>query len=378
MTTANFHTTKLQRNVPAKARPLTVYIKPSDYCNVGCDHCYLPKEVRANKYRMSESTFESSIQTIKDMAKNQNAPGVLIVWHGGEPLSLPVDYFESLASKLQKEIPEAVQSLQTSLIPYSQRWENLIKNHFESEIGSSIDFTQRTLRGSAEEYQDFWMKKVTKARENGFKIIPGIVPSISEIGRGKEIVEWMENRGFRQWNIDRYNQYSEFDPARPLNKAHSQFLSEVFLEVMEYAKKGIFISVNTIKASLGGVLFNQPGDRWGGHCSHDFLVINPDGSTNACPDKISFESFSNIKDGYKGYKDSEQRKAWIRLHLMGHRNSDCPTCPFNTFCKSGCPLTPNDVEAEGECSGYNKYLKTVLEFTQKNQKLTIDYLEATQ
>lgn len=380
MTTADVHTSpqKINLNVPPKARPLTVYIKPSDYCNVGCDHCYLPKEVRANKMRMSQKTFQASLKAIKDMAKQQNAPGVLIVWHGGEPLSLPVSYFEDLTKQLQEEIPDAIQSLQTSLIPYSEKWNDLIKNYFDSEIGSSIDFTQRTLKGSSRAYHEFWMKKVSKARSAGFSVVPGIVPSKNEVGKGKEIVDWMSDRGFSRWNIDRYNQYSQFDPNRPLNKEHSKFLTEVFHAVMDKAKKGDFVAINVVRAGIGGVLFNMPGDRWGGHCSHDFLVINPDGGTNACPDKISFESFSNISDGYGSYKKSQARKDWIKLHLMGHRNPDCPTCPFNTFCKSGCPLTPNDVPSEGECSGYNRYLKEVLNFSKTDLNLLLEYLEATQ
>lgn len=364
-------------NLPPNARPLTVYLKPSDYCNVGCDHCYLPIKVRANKMRMDDDTFKASIETIKTMAKRQNAPGVLIVWHGGEPLSLPVDYFTEMADSIQAEIPDAIQCLQTSLIPYSKRWAPLVQKHFWSEIGSSIDFTQRTLKGSASAYQDFWLRKVEMARDDGFQIIPGIVPSKAEIGNGKAIAEWMAKHDFWKWNIDRYNQYSGFDPNRPLNKEHSEFLWEVFEATMEFAKKGKYMAVNTVRAGLGGVLFNQPGDRWGGHCSHDFLVINPDGKTNACPDKISFEGFSDVKNGYDGFQQSEARKNWIKLHLLGHRNPDCPTCPFNTFCKSGCPLTPNDVPTEGECSGYNQYLYKIKSFAQANITMINEYLEAT-
>lgn len=377
MTEALARTTIQAMDLPPNARPLTVYIKPSDYCNVGCDHCYLPVEVRANKMRMDMPTFEATLDTIETMARRQNAPGVLIVWHGGEPLSLPVDYFTALADRLQERLPDAIQSLQTSLIPYSSRWVDIVKKHFWSEVGSSIDFTQRTLKGSAKAYQEFWMRKVHMARNDGFNVIPGIVPSKHEVGKGRDVSEWMTKNGFWQWNIDRYNQYGSFDPLRPLNKEHSAFLWEVFEAAMDYAKQGKWMAVNTVRAGLGGVLFNQPGDRWGGHCSHDFLVINPDGRTNACPDKISYEGFSNIKDGYDAFSKSEARKNWIKLHLLQHRNPDCPTCPFNTFCKSGCPLTPNDVPTEGECSGYNRYLQKVREFSAKNQTLVLDYLEAT-
>ena len=37
------------------ARPVTAYVKPSDYCNVGCEHCYLPLAVRADRATTSRS-----------------------------------------------------------------------------------------------------------------------------------------------------------------------------------------------------------------------------------------------------------------------------------------------------------------------------------
>lgn len=359
-------------------RPLTVYLKPSDYCNVGCSHCYLPVAVRANKFKMTTKVFDSALKTVAEMEKRQNAPGSLIVWHGGEPLSLQVDYLTHLAEETQRALPTCIQSLQTSLIPYSEKWKNIVSDHFGSEIGTSVDFTQRTLKGSPQAYLSFWMTKVTLARQHGYKVIPGMVPSTGEMGKGKEIAQWFEENGFRHWNIDRYNQFAGVDPLRPNNKAHSQFLSEVFDAIMDLARQKIYTQVNTVKAALNAILFNMPGERWGGSCSHDFLVINPDGQTHACPDKISHEGFSNITQGFDAFQASPERKAWIRKHLLGHQNTHCATCPFQTFCRSGCPLTPNDPESEGECSGYHRHLRHVQEFCTTNRHLAMEYLEATQ
>ena len=353
--------------VPAKlGKPIIAYLKPTDYCNVGCDHCYLPKVVRANKFRMDEETFAASLRTVSDMIDAQRAPGALIVWHGGEPLALPIQYFSDLCDQVKKDLPRSVQSIQTSLIPFRADWAPLVEKHFDSQIGSSIDFSQRTLKGSSSAYLDLWLSKVELARSFGFLVTPGTVPSVSEVGKGAEITAWFRENKFQSWNIDRYNSFSGHDDNRPKNKQHSEFLTEVFLQVMKDFKTGYFAKVNTVQAALLGIVRNMPGDRWGGSCSNDFIVINPDGSTNACPDKISHEKFSDVGDGFSGYKLSEKRKAWIREQILGHRNSDCPTCPFNTFCKSGCPLTPNTPETEGECSGYSRHLNSVREWATQN------------
>lgn len=355
-------------------RPVTAYLKLSDYCNIGCDHCYLPIAVRRDRTIMDEATLISALDAIAAMVDRQRAPGAIIVWHGGEPLALPPEVMARACALAADRLPEAVQSIQTSLIPYREAWAPVVRDWLGSEIGSSIDFSQRTMRGSVEAYHDFWMGRVTLARSHGFAVIPGIVPSTGEIGRGAEIVDWMVARGFDRFNIDRYNDFGNADPRRPRNREHSSFLAEVFDRTLDLFASGTLIRVNTVTAGLGGVLFDAPGDRWGGSCSRDFLVVNPDGRTNACPDKISFESFSSIHDGFAGLEASEARRAWIRTHLTGHRNPHCARCPFASFCRSGCPLTPNDVEAEGECSGYHRYLRHVRARAEADPSLVTAYL----
>jgi radical SAM protein with 4Fe4S-binding SPASM domain len=327
---------------------------------------------------MDDSTFAATLKSVADMATRQKAPGVVLIWHGGEPLSLPPSYLLRLSQWAQRELPNAVQGIQTSLLPYSKRWTSIIAEQFYGEIGSSIDFTQRTIKGSNPRYLQTWMGKVEMARSDGFVVTPGIVPSKGELGKGRAISDWMVQHGFKRWNIDRYNQFRGHDPMRPTNAEHSLFLTEVFDAVLEQARQGRYIKVNTVQAALLGVVFNQPAERWGGSCSHSFLVVNPDGTTNACPDKISFERFSNIRDGYTAFHNSPERKAWIREHLLGHRNTHCATCSFQTFCRGGCPLTPNTPESEGECSGYKRHLQHVQRFAEREPHLVAEYLEAIQ
>ena len=357
MTEAFITSLMSSKAAPAGGKPVIAYMKPSDYCNVGCDHCYLPEAVRANKSRMDWDTLDNAISALRDMVERQRAPGALVLWHGGEPLALPVWYFSEACARVKTAFQDMPQAIQTSLVPYRAEWSDLIHTYFASHIGSSIDFSQRKIRGDARRYQDLWMTKVEAARRDGHTVIPGMVPARADLGHGAEIVDWLAERGFSQWNIDRYNSYGWDDPARPNNREHSLFLTEVFDRILHHARHGLYIHVNTVVAAIRGVRNNQPGDRWGGSCSRDFIVVNPDGSTGACPDKISFESFSNINDGYSAFEKSQARKEWIRFHLTAHRNSDCPTCEFNTFCKSGCPLTPNDPVAEGECAGYRRHLQ---------------------
>jgi radical SAM protein with 4Fe4S-binding SPASM domain len=326
---------------------------------------------------MSSETLDMAIEAIRTMVDRQRAPGAMVIWHGGEPLALPKEYFRQACERVRERMPDAIQSIQTSLVPYNSAWADLIRDFMDGHIGSSIDFSQRKIRGDVNRYHDMWLEKVSLARADGFTVTPGVVPSRGELGRGQEINLWMIEHGFNHWNIDRYNSFGWEDKNRPTNAEHSTFLTEVFDSVMQQFRQGCLVKVNTVQAALAGVVLNAAGDRWGGSCSRDFIVVNPDGSTSACPDKISFEDFGNISGGYDAFSKSEARKKWIREHISGHRNEHCATCQFNSFCRSGCPLTPNAPASEGECSGYHRHLSHVADFASEFPEIAKSYLDRT-
>ena len=359
---------------------LTAYIKPTNYCTVDCEHCYLTEDVRANKLTMSDETLRQTAKLLLGIAKKEGQESLHIIWHGGEPMMLQPDWYEHAISILDEEIgrEKYTQGMQTSMIPYKENWDNLIKERFDSFLGSSIDFTQRKIGNSTDSYKNVWLKRVKKARKQGFTIIPSMVPTRFEMGHGKEIVDWFEENDFPAFNIERYSDVGENKIDTTTNIHHSKFLIEVFDFVLQRLINGKRASqINVVSAAITGVLYSMPGDRWGGKCQREFIVIEPDGSTNSCPDRTSFESsFANVSEGAEGFISSPMRKNWIRIQNSYHKEDHCRECEFNTWCKSGCPIANNKLsESERECSGYKTYLLHVKEALSNPEykKLLIKY-----
>jgi len=345
---------------------ITAYVKPTNFCNVGCTHCYLPVEVRSNKGIMSMDTVQSVAEMLADMASRRNDDFVHILWHGGEPLTISVDWYEAAGSILDSVLPGHIESIQTSLIPLRDEHIPLIHNRFSSFIGTSIDFSQRKIQGSVESYSDLWLKKVEKAREAGITVVPGVVPTISDVSSGgvHNIVSFMERYGFPEFNFERYNHFGIDNDDVPSNMEHSQFLVNLYKEIMPMVESGKAPVINVLRAGINGVFHASPGDRWGTTCSSDFIVIEPDGSTNNCPDKAMFEkSFSNVSDGYPAFSSSPKRIEWIRNNRVAHKTQACSDCRFNSWCGSGCPITTNG-DSSSECSGY----KTFLDLLERDMK----------
>lgn len=341
---------------------ISAYIKATNRCNVGCTHCYLPEAVRMSSVRMAPETIEQTASFLAEMQVMGRHDSTMVIWHGGEPLVVSPDWYFRAGEILDRVLPGHRETMQTSLIPFREEFVELVRARFNSFLGASVDFSQRRLNGSVSAYHDLFMKKVDLARENGITVAPGVVPSTADVGREAEIVDWFVDRDFNSFNIDRYNAYEAHFPDRPTNRQHAQFLIgllDALLVRMDEAGSAPW--VGAIRGGISGVLHGVGGDRWGGSCMSDFVVVEPDGSLNNCPDKSSIEApFANASDGYRHFAGSKARRNWIQHQAMGHQNSHCKGCEFFHFCKSGCPITPNAPEAEGgECSGYHSFLTHV-------------------
>lgn len=341
---------------------IAAYVKPTNRCNVGCSHCYLPESVRMTSERMDQATLRSTAEFLAEMQAAQRMDSTLIIWHGGEPLVMPPDWYFRAGEILDEVLPGHSETMQTSLMPFRKEYIDLVKQRFGSFLGSSIDFSQRRLGGSVDAYHDLFMTKVELARNNGITIAPGVVPSVVDLGHESDIVTWFVDRGFGSFNIDRYNAYEAHFPDRPNNAQHSAFLIgllDALLDRMD--DHGTAPVVGTINAGIAGVLHGIPGDRWGGSCMTDFVVVEPNGSLNNCPDKATIEqSLGRAEEGYKAFSAGKFRRKWIRHQAIGHQNDYCGGCEFFHFCKTGCPITPNDPASEGgECSGYKSFLSHV-------------------
>lgn len=360
---------------------ITAYIKPTNFCSIGCDHCYLSLETRENKQVMSTDALIKAATLIKSLAAQQGGCGINIVWHGGEPMMLKPSWYYSAIDVLDSilGVGSYRQSMQTSLLPYSKEWKDIILSKFDAFVGSSIDFTQRKVKDSSDAYLSSWMRKVNQARDDGIYIIPGMVPTRMQIGKGAEIVKWFMGNGFGHFNIERYSHYGEKTIDTPSNIEHSRFLIEVFDEVLSQLLHGkIPPLINVVVAAIRGVVYSIPGDRWGTTCQKDFIIIEPNGDLNSCPDRTSHEAaFSNIDDGVEGFVGSDKRRSWIRVQNITHKKDHCVSCEYRLWCKSGCPITRNGPsEGESECAGYKTYLKHIAESMtiSKNKDVLMDYI----
>ena len=126
-------------------------IKATKLCNLRCKYCYEWDHL-SDPTRMSEEVWKRTFLAIRDYyelsAKYYGFPiPTDIIWHGGEPLTLPTSYFTSVL-KIQNDIfprewidgGHIRNCMQTNLYSLSDDHLDLLYDH-EFDLGVSVDFT---------------------------------------------------------------------------------------------------------------------------------------------------------------------------------------------------------------------------------------------
>lgn len=121
---------------PALQTQLLV-LQPTPFCNIDCSYCYLP--ARDERSRMTIATVEAVAQRLLD--DGLVGDELAIVWHAGEPLAVPVAFYEEAFAALDRRLGPrtALQHcVQTNATLIDDAWCELFLRH-RVKIGVSID-----------------------------------------------------------------------------------------------------------------------------------------------------------------------------------------------------------------------------------------------
>lgn len=121
------------------AGPISLLVlQPTPYCNLDCSYCYLPH--RDDRRAMREETLDAVAARI--LNSPLAAGRVSVVWHGGEPMTLPPAWyaaaFARLAAGVDEGGPVVEHCFQTNAIGVDDRWIGLWER-WGVRVGVSLD-----------------------------------------------------------------------------------------------------------------------------------------------------------------------------------------------------------------------------------------------
>jgi uncharacterized protein len=119
----------------------TVVVQPTPFCNINCTYCYLPQ--RNVTTVMEQSTVFALFEKV--FASGWTGEGLTVIWHAGEPLVVPISFYESALATIEALRPRSLQlrhSIQTNGMLITPAWCDFFKAA-DINVGVSIDGPKR-------------------------------------------------------------------------------------------------------------------------------------------------------------------------------------------------------------------------------------------
>jgi len=138
-------------------------VQPTPFCNINCRYCYLPD--RTNKAVVSDNTLKNLFSQV--FASGWADDGLSVVWHAGEPMVLPIEFYQRAFALIDQLKPAELplnHSFQTNGMLLSDAWADFIVEA-KINLGVSIDGPRR--------FHD--MNRVNRAGRGTFdRVIAGV------------------------------------------------------------------------------------------------------------------------------------------------------------------------------------------------------------
>lgn len=121
--------------LPAGVLELLV-LQASPFCNLDCDYCYLPD--RDDTRRMPLDRLDAVMAQV--MASGLPGPELSIVWHAGEPMAVPRDWYEQAFAIVARHAGShrIAHHFQTNAVLIDAAWCDFFRRH-GVRVGVSVD-----------------------------------------------------------------------------------------------------------------------------------------------------------------------------------------------------------------------------------------------
>lgn len=326
-------------------RPVLVVLQPTPFCNIDCDYCYLRQ--RDDRTVMGAEVITAIREKIFPRIARDAAP--TIIWHAGEPTTVPVSWYRSAYTELRKTAPEATNfSLQSNGISLRRDWIDFARET-GTQVGLSIDGPREfhDARRKTRNGKGTWTLAMQALRElQQARIHPNVVTVLhpSSLQAADAYFEFYRDNDISHvsFSIDEsegHHATSSFD-AEDYSDAITGFLFRVLRRAYLEGFPLHIKEVERIAAILaGGELHNEQIDAW------DVLVVAANGDvTTFSPEFMEVRSrshrdfrFGNIlSDDFEQILNDElvsRTQAEIRRGVDRCRAS----CRYFAVCGGGAP-----------------------------------------
>ena len=357
-------------------------------CNAACDYCF---EDKTNN-RLDHAKLQRLIDKVLDHMDACQIGSLTIHWQGGEAMLLPPDWyrqaFELIQNAAERRGKQVGHGLQTNMLSYSSRWNDIIANMFGNSVSTSLDYPnlhRKVLGRGPDDYNAIWARKVGLAREAGIDVKVISVPNQATLEIGAErfyehfvdelgIVDFQINTPFPGGEANSVKQSMPLDVAE-LTRFHCE-LADIWFErgIDQGVQIGPFDELLNYFTHQDACL----PCIWGQNCADEFISIDARGYVAQCDCWVTSYPeyyFGNIFDAASLtdlLRTSQARQRFYErpVKLMAQ---DCIQCDYLTLCHGGCPVRAYTVRGNlFEKDPYCQLYKTLFRHLEQRTPHVVD------
>jgi uncharacterized protein len=244
------------------ARLRLLVLQPTPFCNIDCSYCYLSN--RRSTARMSLETLDLACRRVFESPLLDRK--LQVAWHGGEPLVVPLAWYEDAIALMAQRRPPTLQlthRFQTNGLLLSEDWVRFFAGT-GARVGLSIDgpadlhdANRRTRRGRGT--HEAAMRAVRLLREHGLAFHVITVLTERALDHPERLFDFyvengIEEVGFNIEEIEGANAASSLT-GRSVETRFRQFIRRFFELV--WRAPGL-VKVRELDSALGYLLSDEP------------------------------------------------------------------------------------------------------------------------
>ena len=360
---------------------LTAIVKPTHECNLSCTYCYVRED--AEEGRMNNKTLEN---VFIQLTKNSKDKYIHIIWHGGEPLLMGLDFYKKivdLCKRFKKKGYHISNGIQSNGILVTDELLDFVEKENDFRLGLSLDGPKevndktRVYKDGRGAFDDIikGIRKVNKRSENG---------KVRMLNLGGGVITVLHKK-----NINKIDKIYDFFRQEKINIKINPLINpgtakgnvkDLEISPREYAKAMIelfdmwineynSIDIDPFTMIMGNLMTGIPiGCNYSISCRQNFISIGPKGDIYPCG---RFDGEKNFWMGNINERDGLEKALSSKIQRkLSKRNLEtipgCNICDYSNVCNGGCMhnalMTGNVLGEDNYCVAYKKIFNHIENF----------------
>lgn len=341
-------------------------------CNIGCVYCAEARKKSLNLSKLRKVTLEDVNKLIY---LTRDVENLTVLFHGGEPLLLGIDYYEKIITLWRTARKDVYFGFQTNGTLINSAWLDFFDRHRDvvgisiSLDGDPIANSYRQNKDGSESYPDV-IKALNLLEKNNLST--GLISTLTQASIGREqelfdIITAFSNIRFVKLNpcFDLFKD-SSVPRWAILPENYSTFVLN-FFDIMYREKYFSTLNVEPILSIIKGLegIENSFCNYCNKKCTH-FLSVYPNGKLIPC------DNFDLTDGMYPDFRDKDRIEDVLSnqpqplCSELDDLMLSCKGCLYNSICYGGCLAVRRRYKKYGRNNEYASYCKEM--------KRMIDYI----